>query len=867
MTSTRAQSLALLPLCISAALSLLSCSGSDLASSAPTTGGSGSTYSTNLSVTGGSTFAVRGPRGGPFPEGSRTYRVANSGQTSLDWEFRSSVPWLIPDIDGGTLAPGAQSAVTVTLDNTYANGLPIGDYPADLIVTDVGGNADLYLAFLLSVLDLNMNGEIELTPEDGLILEADAGQSQGLPEAYFHIENTGDGPLTWSASASEPWLILGTVNATLEAGVGEDVEVLLDGDVVSGLTVGLHQATVLVINDNVPALRAELEVDLRILDNQTGDRVSAGLVTEYRFDEASGNVVHDVSGNLPALDLVIENTSAISWGAGSLSVNSPTLIATSGPATRLTESVRSSGALTVEAWIVPNNLNQEGPARMVSLSNGSSLRNFTLGQGLWSGQPSDTFNMRTRHTGSDLDGMPILTTVGGTAMPGLQHVVYTRTTGGEARLYINADVSSSSSLTGNFSNWDTSYRFGLANEFGASRPWMGSMHLVAVYERALSEQEVEQNFLAGSTATDSGHLAISPGSEIQFLTQEGASPSTSSRDYVLSNIGGEALSWSIAESSSWFELSDDTGSLASGASTTVTLTVDGALIESMAVGEYPEVVTFTNLTDGFGSGERSVRLVVNEQGSNGGGVKPGPFNTGPNDPSALTSSGTIIVTQAGAVIENVHVHGTIEIKAPNVTVRNFIIDGGYAQHYGLRATWGHSGLVIEDGEIKNVTSSGIYGGDFSAARLNIHESGGDAIKATSNVLFESSWIHHLGTNDGAHADGDQTRWGSNFIFRGNNMDMPVNVGPPYKSNATFIVQTGAGPVDDFLIEGNWLNGGNFTVYFTDKGVGYGDPTNCRLVNNFFGRDYSFGVLHTTGYVYISGNRWEDNGELMDINNN
>ena len=69
------------------------------------------------------------------------------------------------------------------------------------------------------------------------------------------------------------------------------------------------------------------------------------------------------------------------------------------------------------------------------------------------------------------------------------------------------------------------------------------------------------------------------------------------------------------------------------------------------------------------------------------------------------------------------------------------------------------------------------------------------------------------------------------------------------------------------MEENWLNGGNFTVYFTDKGVGYGDPTNCRLVNNLFGRDYSFGVLQTTGYVYVAGNRWEDTLELMDINNN
>ena len=180
-------------------------------------------------------------------------------------------------------------------------------------------------------------------------------------------------------------------------------------------------------------------------------------------------------------------------------------------------------------------------------------------------------------------------------------------------------------------------------------------------------------------------------------------------------------------------------------------------------------------------GNPSIRRVIHDGGSSGGnGQKPGPGNTGPTNPGILTTMGSLTVTQAGTVVENVLIQGTLEIKAPNVTVRNFIVDGGGGQAYGIRATQGHSGLLIEDGEIRNITSAGIYGGNFTARRLNIHDSGGDGMKATENVLVEECWIHHLGTNDGAHADGNQSRWGSNFIFRRNNFDMPVNVGPPYK---------------------------------------------------------------------------------------
>ncbi len=182
------------------------------------------------------------------------------------------------------------------------------------------------------------------------------------------------------------------------------------------------------------------------------------------------------------------------------------------------------------------------------------------------------------------------------------------------------------------------------------------------------------------------------------------------------------------------------------------------------------------------------------------------------------------------------------------------------------------GILLEDGELINVDSCHIYGGGYTARRLNLHESGGDGFKATHDVLVENCWVHHIGTNPGSHADCNQTRWGSNFIFRGNNFDIPVGIGAPYKQNACFIIQTGDGPIDNVLIEDNWLTGGNFTVYFENKwrpgstNPNYGDPTNCRLLNNRFGREFRYGPLNTTGYVVVSGNVWDDTGEPMDINN-
>lgn len=46
-------------------------------------------------------------------------------------------------------------------------------------------------------------------------------------------------------------------------------------------------------------------------------------------------------------------------------------------------------------------------------------------------------------------------------------------------------------------NWDDGYRLLLGNETTGDRPWVGTLHLVARYERALIEAEVTQNFNAG----------------------------------------------------------------------------------------------------------------------------------------------------------------------------------------------------------------------------------------------------------------------------------------------------------------------------------------------------------------------------------
>jgi hypothetical protein len=73
-----------------------------------------------LRVTSPLGFTSLGPSGGPFTVTSQTYTLANTGATPLTWSLANTSSWLTVSSAGGTLDPGGNTTVTVSL-NTNAN--------------------------------------------------------------------------------------------------------------------------------------------------------------------------------------------------------------------------------------------------------------------------------------------------------------------------------------------------------------------------------------------------------------------------------------------------------------------------------------------------------------------------------------------------------------------------------------------------------------------------------------------------------------------------------------------------------------------------------------------------------------------------
>lgn len=241
-------------------------------------------------------------------------------------------------------------------------------------------------------------------------------------------------------------------------------------------------------------------------------------------------------------------------------------------------------------------------------------------------------------------------------------------------------------------------------------------------------------------------------------------------------------------------------------------------------------------------------------------TKPGPGNTGVPAGVALTASGSITVTTPNTVIDSKAVNGTITVSASGVVIKNTRVTGTGA--YGVYVTSGD--VTIEDTEISGFQNA-IYGDNWTGLRLNIHGTTQDGVKLGSYVLLQDSWIHDLTPEPGAHADGGQVQSGVvDTVVRHNVIDSS-NTSTGTFGNSALIVKPDFGPTSSgpVVIENNWLNGGNYTLYVVPGSSG-STITEVDVRNNRFGDTHQYGYADITFPVNAAGNVIDSTGAPLTL---
>lgn len=229
-----------------------------------------------------------------------------------------------------------------------------------------------------------------------------------------------------------------------------------------------------------------------------GNRYETHQIVRYFFKEGSGTVAHDTSGVDPAVDLNFTGSITWSGGWGINIAGGGHAQATTSASKKIADRIKASGEYTVEAWVAPNNVAQEN-AYIASYSGSKDTSNFVLDQREYQ------YEVRARSDKTDNNGEPSLLTkdTDQDAQASLQHVVVTYDPVHGRKIYVNGnDTGDTDPLGagGNLSNWDDTFAFILGDAPGDSdgkEQFLGLVKFLAIHDRALTPEQIQQNFAAG----------------------------------------------------------------------------------------------------------------------------------------------------------------------------------------------------------------------------------------------------------------------------------------------------------------------------------------------------------------------------------
>ncbi|GLS24845.1 LamG domain-containing protein [Marinibactrum halimedae] len=262
------------------------------------------------------------------------------------------------------------------------------------------------------------------------------------------------------------------------------------------------QAAIQAFSDGVPATAVDPDLvvskAMGLYDGivaSSGGRVETNMIALWEFKVGEGTTAFDSSGIEPAVNLTL--TGDVEWvGAWGLDFNpGGKAQALTQDSVKLYDMISATGEYSIEAWVIPGNVSQEGPARIVSYSGAEMSRNFMLGQTLYN------YDFHNRSAATDADGAPAVSTPDADEVlqATLQHVVATFDPIDGRKIYVDGEliVQEEAVEGGSLNSWDSSFALVLGAEVDGSNGWDGILRMLAVHNRAMSEEDIRANFDVG----------------------------------------------------------------------------------------------------------------------------------------------------------------------------------------------------------------------------------------------------------------------------------------------------------------------------------------------------------------------------------
>ncbi len=560
------------------------------------------TVNSLLNVTPTGSFNSSGPVGGPFTPNSTTYTLQWLGSMPVNWTAYSPDDWFTISPEFGALNPNETVEVTVSY-NSSANTLPEGVWESG--VTFTADQLDTYVNRFTQL--IVGQGQLFVTPFGGFNSSGAQGGPFSPASKTYRLTWVGVTNVQWTTDLSANWITASPASGTLTNGQYVDVTISVNANAQS-LTSGSYQGFFEFVNVETEHTYEVFALNLTVTPagtlsvepgtplERTGPDGGPFATGSYTLRNYTANPLNwTASSATPWITLFNTNNTLPAYGIAYVSIQINTQ-ANSFAAGSYTGSVSFANISNGQGNTARDVLLTVIPAGVIAVAPNESF--------LSNGPQGGPFNPPSKtYTVSNTGGWPIYWSIGW----GVSWATVSPTYG---QLAAGASTNVTVTITGNLlssGTYSNDVRF-----FNSTNGRGNTLRPVVLTVGPLP-----------------GVLSVTPAGGSSSSGYVGGPFNPANFAYQLSNTGSAALNWTASKSAAWVSLSQTSGSLNPGASTTINVSINSSA-NSLAAGTYNDSVSFNNTTSGVGNTTRAVTLTVNP-------IPPGVLSVSPA--GGLTSSG------------------------------------------------------------------------------------------------------------------------------------------------------------------------------------------------------------------------------------
>ena len=249
-------------------------------------------------------------------------------------------------------------------------------------------------------------------------------------------------------------------------------------------TTGAGDLTHLPVNEHFNGYLDDVRIYDAVLDATQITQVYQGQPLGDRTEPSY--LVADTSGQGAPLNLSIDDTQAVAWVVGEgLAINQSTVIRSAELPEKIRNGITATGEFTLELIATASDVASNGRILRYGSINPSN-QNFEISQNTTTHRAA----IRTSDTGSS--PAPIESQNGATV--DTRHHVIVTFKEETLRIYRDGALIDEIPHTGHLLTWDSLYGLTLANLPDATAPWRGTLHHIAIYDRAMNTRQSNNLF-------------------------------------------------------------------------------------------------------------------------------------------------------------------------------------------------------------------------------------------------------------------------------------------------------------------------------------------------------------------------------------